>query len=656
VRVTVLAEGANPDQAFTSPDAPVLVDVLGNDLGFFDPVQLEILLPPDAGGTAEVVDAQGNPVPDGIGQAGELRVRYTPNAPPGTTLPLDERFTYQVTGPLPVAVAPVFRLSRIVLEVPFGSEDSATSSQVNIIAAGAATLSGDQLLVSGIAWESLAPNSIYQYGGPGTTWQATLGGDSVIKLDEQCTQNPANRQDACAAANGLLGDWVSGQLQDGSLSPYSEVSVTLSGNELVIYRQTEFTICPDTQFAFLCNTPGANYARATLTFTLEAGSPAGEGANDDRAILSPTAGSVDVDVLANDLGFGNTPSVTLFSNPAWGSVQSLGGGSFRYTPGPLFPGQDSFQYLVEGNGNIGIATVEVIRQRQDTAEVTVTVLERGVADVAASTGLGQPVDIDVLADASGLLAPVNVQVIGAPGSGSAQVLDPPGSPGAIRVRYTPAPGFRGLDTFSYRVSDAAGSLTATVTVGVGLAADLLVETGQGQPVLIDVLAEAIGFGGDVQLGLGEPAANGAASIIITSQGPQLAYLPAAGFPSGGALRASDSFTYLLTDGSFSSEGTVTVEVYVDADGDGIPDDIDNCLGVFNPDQRDTDGDGFGNRCDADFNNDGVVNFADLAIFRARFGSNDPDADLNGDGVVNFADLAIFNQLFGKPPGPSALVP
>ena len=94
----------------------------------------------------------------------------------------------------------------------------------------------------------------------------------------------------------------------------------------------------------------------------------------------------------------------------------------------------------------------------------------------------------------------------------------------------------------------------------------------------------------------------------------------------------------------------------DSDGDDVPDVIDNCLGIYNPDQRDTDGDGYGNRCDADLNNDGVVNFADLALFRQRFGTVDPDADFNGDGVVNFQDLAIFAQLFGKPPGPSALVP
>jgi len=123
--------------------------------------------------------------------------------------------------------------------------------------------------------------------------------------------------------------------------------------------------------------------------------------------------------------------------------------------------------------------------------------------------------------------------------------------------------------------------------------------------------------------------------------------------------SSRSFELVVTDNTgVSAMDLVRVEIdgLPDSDGDGIPDDRDNCINVFNPDQRDTDGDGFGNRCDADLNNDGVVNFADLHLFRQRFGSNDPDADFNGDGVVNFADLAIFNSLFGQPPGPSALAP
>ncbi len=41
----------------------------------------------------------------------------------------------------------------------------------------------------------------------------------------------------------------------------------------------------------------------------------------------------------------------------------------------------------------------------------------------------------------------------------------------------------------------------------------------------------------------------------------------------------------------------------DRDGDGIVDSADNCTEHANPGQTDGDGDGIGNVCDGDFNND-----------------------------------------------------
>lgn len=43
----------------------------------------------------------------------------------------------------------------------------------------------------------------------------------------------------------------------------------------------------------------------------------------------------------------------------------------------------------------------------------------------------------------------------------------------------------------------------------------------------------------------------------------------------------------------------TCDPVADSDCDGVNDDIDNCLDVANPDQDDSDGDGFGDACDLD---------------------------------------------------------
>lgn len=101
-------------------------------------------------------------------------------------------------------------------------------------------------------------------------------------------------------------------------------------------------------------------------------------------------------------------------------------------------------------------------------------------------------------------------------------------------------------------------------------------------------------------------------------------------------------------------------INVDSDGDGESDATDNCTEVGNANQRDTNGDGYGNLCDPDLDNDGTVGAADFVIFRSAYGTRlgaqgyNPDADLNGDAVVDVADLGILRAYYGRPPGPSAV--
>ena len=94
----------------------------------------------------------------------------------------------------------------------------------------------------------------------------------------------------------------------------------------------------------------------------------------------------------------------------------------------------------------------------------------------------------------------------------------------------------------------------------------------------------------------------------------------------------------------------------DTDGDGVPDVNDNCTLVPNPTQCNGDSDAFGNHCDADFNNDGIVNGLDIGPLKAAFGTADATTDLNCDGIVNGLDIGPLKAMFGNAPGPSGLVP
>lgn len=88
----------------------------------------------------------------------------------------------------------------------------------------------------------------------------------------------------------------------------------------------------------------------------------------------------------------------------------------------------------------------------------------------------------------------------------------------------------------------------------------------------------------------------------------------------------------------------------DIDADGIPDATDNCVESRNPLQLDPDIDGYGNSCDADFDQDGDVDNDDFTFFN---GCALAVCDLCEDGnTPGFCDFAAFSSAVGMPPGPS----
>jgi len=66
----------------------------------------------------------------------------------------------------------------------------------------------------------------------------------------------------------------------------------------------------------------------------------------------------------------------------------------------------------------------------------------------------------------------------------------------------------------------------------------------------------------------------------------------------------------------------------DIDGDGRCGNVDNCPTVYNPDQKNTDGDSMGDACDPDDDNDGVPDSTD----NCPLVSNPDQTDSNGNGI------------------------
>ena len=105
----------------------------------------------------------------------------------------------------------------------------------------------------------------------------------------------------------------------------------------------------------------------------------------------------------------------------------------------------------------------------------------------------------------------------------------------------------------------------------------------------------------------------------------------------------------------------------DADGDGIPDVLDKCTldsrNATAPATCDTDVDGYGNTCDADFDQSFAVNANDFSTYflpAFKGGAFTRGQDMDCSGAMNANDFSSFfipkfkGALGGTIPGPSGL--
>ena len=348
---------------------------------------------------------------------------------------------------------------------------------------------------------------------------------------------------------------------------------------------------------------------------------------------------VEIDVLANDSDEEGIFELSDFEESTQaggtvvridnnGTIFDLSDDVLEYTPAEGFTGTDSFIYTITDSAG-----------QTDTATVTVRVLERPntapeAFDDFASTSENIPVTIDVLDNDTDpeedtlLLGRFQATT----SNGGTVTRDNNGTPRELsddRLVYTPAPGFVGVDTFIYTVSDGELTDPATVTVNVDIinqlpiAVDDFASTTANNPVNVFVLDNDTDpdiVTGDL-IAISNFPTSTAFGGIVSLNGNALEYTPQSGFAG------TDSFNYTIAD-SFGATASATVTVQVIGNqppiaGDDFASTTENVpVSVFVLD----------NDFDPDFDVVSVVGFAQTTA--------------NGGSVSQSGNTLLYNPGFG----------
>ncbi|EKK02698.1 protein containing Planctomycete extracellular domain protein [Rhodopirellula baltica SH28] len=169
--------------------------------------------------------------------------------------------------------------------------------------------------------------------------------------------------------------------------------------------------------------------------------------------------SAGVGVLANDtdgdgdpLTVDGAPTTIPTSN---GSVDLNADGSFTYTPNANYAGSDSFSYQATDGSNVSAVanvsiTVNPVNDAPSAPNVSISAIENEVADFDLKT-----IASDLETPAASLTFAPNATT---PSNGTLTL-----SPTNGMWQYTPDPGFTGIDTIGYDVTDTGQGVSGAIT-------------------------------------------------------------------------------------------------------------------------------------------------------------------------------------------------
>ena len=433
---------------------PVVIDVLGNDT--------------DSDGDALSVASFSQPANGTVTRGANGQLIYTSN---GNSCGIDDKFTYTIsdgnggtdTATVTVSVDPMGddninaandsattdQGQAVTIDVLSNDDADATIKRIKSAPSnGSASVVNGQIIYTPDAAFSGTDTFTYEVRDPNGNLAMAM---VTVTVNEPKNTAPVAVNDS---ATTLEGQEVTLNTLSNDSDPESDTltitdvqdpangTAVISGGQIIYTPDAGFTGTETFTYTISDGNGGTATATETVTVTPRPNLP--PVAKDDSA--STGCSAITINVLDNDSDpDGDALSIVGVSGASLGVVV-VSGNTIVYTPSNTCSkgntGTDNFSYTIsDGNGNTDSAYVSV-----DVNGVTDGGNTNAEPDDVMTT-MDQTVTINVLANDAGKgLKVVDVDM---PKNGTAMIV-------GSTVKYTPAPGFTGTDSFWYDIVDSNG--------------------------------------------------------------------------------------------------------------------------------------------------------------------------------------------------------
>ncbi len=422
-----------------------------------------------------------------------------------------------------------------------GANFDVISTATNVVSGSNATANWSNLAAGkGYEWYVTVSNGISTTSGP--RWTFTTAADVTNNAPVADAQNVSMAEDTPLVIT------LHGIDPEGDLLTYAVVTApahgTLSGTAPNVTYTPAHDYNGSDSFTFKVNDGSHDSAPAAVTITITPVNDPPVAANDNYATDQDATLTVAAPgVLANDSDpEGSALTASIATQPGHGTLTLSANGGFTYVPNSGYSGADSFSYSAnDGDGGTATATVAInVRALNQPPVANPQSVTTAANTAKAITLTGTDPDND----------PLTYAVVTAPAHGTL-------SGAAPNVTYTPAQGYSGGDSFTFKVNDgshdsapAAVSITVTAANHAPVANPQSVTTDEDTPVAItltgfDIDGDSISF-----VVMTQPSHG-----TLAGTAPNLTYTP------NRNLSGSDSFTFRVSDGVLnSSRATVNITI------------------------------------------------------------------------------------------------